>query len=154
MINTLIGWPSAAETVIPRASATTRPAASMCRNIECSFPRQGSDAARTDHTGVDWSKLAIQSSANLPLHAGLPLLIQPADGYLAITRRAEPTSTDLRQERSNLMRAVIQRVTQAQVRIGGEIVGQIGRGLLVLLGVTHSDTLEQAPWLADKDLGQ
>jgi D-tyrosyl-tRNA(Tyr) deacylase len=37
--------------------------------------------------------------------------------------------------------------------VGEELVGQIGRGLLVLLGVTHSDTLEQARWLADKILG-
>src|SRR5262249_43290673 len=42
---------------------------------------------------------------------------------------------------------------QAQVRIGAEVVGQIGPGLLVLLGVAHSDTLEQAQWLADKIIG-
>lgn len=51
------------------------------------------------------------------------------------------------------MRAVVQRVSQARVHAGEEIVGQVGRGLLVLLGVTHSDTLEQARWLADKILG-
>lgn len=38
------------------------------------------------------------------------------------------------------MRAVIQRVTQAQVDIDGETVGSIGRGLVVLLGVGHNDT--------------
>ena len=48
------------------------------------------------------------------------------------------------------MRAVIQRVSQARVRIGDEIVGQVGPGLLVLLGVAKSDTIEQARWLADK----
>ncbi len=51
------------------------------------------------------------------------------------------------------MRAVVQRVTQARVHIDDALVGQIGRGLLVLLGVTHSDTLEQARWLADKVIG-
>jgi D-tyrosyl-tRNA(Tyr) deacylase len=51
------------------------------------------------------------------------------------------------------MRAVLQRVTQARVRVGEEVVGQIGRGLLVLLGVAQSDTLDQARWLADKVLG-
>ena len=51
------------------------------------------------------------------------------------------------------MRAVVQRVSQARVAIAGETVGQIGRGLLVLLGVTHSDTAEQARWLADKVVG-
>ncbi len=37
------------------------------------------------------------------------------------------------------MRALIQRVSQAKVEIGGEIAGEIGPGLLVLLGVTHGD---------------
>ena len=53
----------------------------------------------------------------------------------------------------NCMRAVIQRVSEARVRIEGEIVGQIGPGLLVLLGVAKSDTEEQARWLADKTAG-
>jgi len=48
------------------------------------------------------------------------------------------------------MRAVIQRVTRASVTIEGEIVGAIGHGLLVLLGITHSDSAEQARWLAEK----
>jgi D-tyrosyl-tRNA(Tyr) deacylase len=51
------------------------------------------------------------------------------------------------------MRAVIQRVTHARVRIDDEVAGEIGRGLLVLLGVTHTDTVEQARWLADKIVG-
>jgi D-tyrosyl-tRNA(Tyr) deacylase len=51
------------------------------------------------------------------------------------------------------MRAVIQRVSQARVHIGDEIVGQIQKGLLVLLGVTQADTEEQARWLADKIVG-
>ena len=48
------------------------------------------------------------------------------------------------------MRAVIQRVTQASVSVSGEVVGQIGRGVVVLVGVTHGDTHEQADWLAEK----
>ncbi|MFL5245425.1 MAG: D-aminoacyl-tRNA deacylase [Gemmataceae bacterium] len=51
------------------------------------------------------------------------------------------------------MRAVIQRVSQARVVIDGQTVGQIGKGLLVLLGVTQTDTEEQARWLADKIVG-
>jgi D-tyrosyl-tRNA(Tyr) deacylase len=51
------------------------------------------------------------------------------------------------------MRAVVQRVSQARVVIDHEVVGQIGHGLLVLLGVTHGDTPEQAYWLADKVVG-
>ncbi len=38
------------------------------------------------------------------------------------------------------MRAVVQRVRQASVRVDGEVVGEIGAGLCVLLGVTHDDT--------------
>jgi D-tyrosyl-tRNA(Tyr) deacylase len=48
------------------------------------------------------------------------------------------------------MRAVIQRVARARVVIDGVVAGEIQRGLLVLLGVTHSDTPEQARWLAEK----
>lgn len=51
------------------------------------------------------------------------------------------------------MRAVIQRVSQARVVIDGVVVGEIQRGLLVLLGVTHADTVEQARWLAEKVVG-
>lgn len=51
------------------------------------------------------------------------------------------------------MRAVVQRVTRARVVIDGETVGEVGRGLLVLLGVTHDDTAETASWLADKIAG-
>jgi len=48
------------------------------------------------------------------------------------------------------MRALLQRVTQARVVVDGETVGEINRGLLVLLGITHGDTPEQARWLAEK----
>src|SRR5262245_35298734 len=51
------------------------------------------------------------------------------------------------------MRVVIQRVSRASVAIEGETVGQIGRGLLVLLGITHSDTIADARWLAEKSVG-
>ena len=48
------------------------------------------------------------------------------------------------------MRALVQRVTSASVRVDGETVGAIGPGLLVLLGVTHDDDAERAVRLADK----
>src|SRR5438477_12716499 len=48
------------------------------------------------------------------------------------------------------MRAILQRVSEARVQIDGATVGEIDHGLLVLLGVTKSDTAEQARWLADK----
>ena len=51
------------------------------------------------------------------------------------------------------MRAVVQRVSRAQVAVDGEIVGEVGRGLLVLLGVTHADTEGDADYLADKIAG-
>jgi D-tyrosyl-tRNA(Tyr) deacylase len=51
------------------------------------------------------------------------------------------------------MRAVVQRVSRARVTVAAEVVGEIGRGLLVLLGVTHDDTPERARWLADKVVG-
>ncbi len=51
------------------------------------------------------------------------------------------------------MRAVVQRVSDASVRVDGEVVGAIGRGLLVLLGVTHSDSDRDALAIADKLAG-
>lgn len=51
------------------------------------------------------------------------------------------------------MRAVIQRVSRASVTIDEQIVGSIGPGLLVLLGITHSDQLAGARWLAEKIVG-
>jgi D-tyrosyl-tRNA(Tyr) deacylase len=51
------------------------------------------------------------------------------------------------------MRAVVQRVSRAQVAVGGEVVGEIGRGLLVLLGVTHTDNEADADYLAGKIAG-
>lgn len=51
------------------------------------------------------------------------------------------------------MRALVQRVSRARVEIDGETVGAIERGLVVLLGVTHSDSRESAQWLANKVAG-
>lgn len=51
------------------------------------------------------------------------------------------------------MRAVVQRVSRAKVTIAGEIVGEIGQGLLVLLGVGREDTEANAEYLADKIVG-
>jgi D-tyrosyl-tRNA(Tyr) deacylase len=48
------------------------------------------------------------------------------------------------------MRAVVQRVTRASVTIEGEIAGEIGNGLVVLLGVARDDTREDADYLAAK----
>ncbi len=50
------------------------------------------------------------------------------------------------------MRALIQRVSRAQVRVGGEVVSAIGPGLLVLLGVSHEDSEHSAERLAAKTL--
>ncbi len=51
------------------------------------------------------------------------------------------------------MRAVIQRVSKAQVTVEQEIVGQIGQGLLVLLGVEEGDSEKDADYLAGKTAG-
>ena len=51
------------------------------------------------------------------------------------------------------MRTVIQRVTSASVTVGGEIVGTIGRGLLVLVGKEDADTADDIDWLAAKVVG-
>ena len=51
------------------------------------------------------------------------------------------------------MRAVIQRVSQASVTVEDQVVGAIGRGFLLLLGITHNDGRAEADWLARKIAG-
>lgn len=48
------------------------------------------------------------------------------------------------------MRALVQRVTEARVRVDGQVIGEIGPGLCVLVGVTHTDTDVIAARLAEK----
>ena len=51
------------------------------------------------------------------------------------------------------MRAVVQRVSRASVKVGGELAGEIGKGLLVLLGVAREDREADADYLAEKVAG-
>ena len=51
------------------------------------------------------------------------------------------------------MRAVVQRVARASVTVQERVVGETGPGLMILLGVTHTDGEEQARWLAQKIAG-
>ncbi len=48
------------------------------------------------------------------------------------------------------MRALIQKVSRAEVKVQGEVRGAIERGFLILLGVGSNDTIKEAEWLADK----
>ncbi|MBS3904893.1 MAG: D-tyrosyl-tRNA(Tyr) deacylase [Simkania sp.] len=48
------------------------------------------------------------------------------------------------------MKVLIQRVTHAHVEVDSKIVGTIENGVLVFIGITHSDTTTQAVWLANK----
>jgi D-tyrosyl-tRNA(Tyr) deacylase len=51
------------------------------------------------------------------------------------------------------MRALVQRVSRSEVRVGERVVGRVQRGLLVLVGFTHTDGDEQIEWMADKISG-
>lgn len=51
------------------------------------------------------------------------------------------------------MRALLQRVSRAEVRVADRVTGRIGRGLLVLCGFTHTDGQDQLAWMADKIVG-
>ena len=48
------------------------------------------------------------------------------------------------------MRLVIQRVSRASVSVGGELISEIGRGLMILVGVEEGDGMEDVKWLASK----
>ena len=51
------------------------------------------------------------------------------------------------------MKAVVQRVKRSSVTIDGKMVGEIGQGLMVLLGVSEDDTERECDYLADKVAG-
>ena len=51
------------------------------------------------------------------------------------------------------MRVLVQRVSRAEVRVGDRVTGRVGRGLLLLVGLTHADTEAGLAWMADKVLG-
>ncbi len=51
------------------------------------------------------------------------------------------------------MRALLQRVSRASVTVDDRVVGRIGRGFVVLLGVTHGDSRAEAEWVAAKIAG-
>ena len=51
------------------------------------------------------------------------------------------------------MRIVLQRVSEASVSISGEVVGEIGGGLVLLVGFTEGDSEDTVRWMADKVLG-
>ena len=50
------------------------------------------------------------------------------------------------------MRAILQRVTEANVKVDGEIIGQIGNGLMILVGFGKEDTEEKLEWMVNKIL--
>jgi D-tyrosyl-tRNA(Tyr) deacylase len=70
-----------------------------------------------------------------PFAAASPLNIFPANHYLP------------------RMRIVLQRVSRAAVRVGDRVTGQIERGYLLLVGLTHADSEETLAWMADKVVG-
>jgi D-tyrosyl-tRNA(Tyr) deacylase len=51
------------------------------------------------------------------------------------------------------VRLILQRVSSARVRVDDRITGEIGEGLLLLVGFTHDDTVEQLTWMAEKVVG-
>jgi D-tyrosyl-tRNA(Tyr) deacylase len=71
-------------------------------------------------------------------------------------RQTQPDLLYIRNRRSStkaIMRACIQRVSEARVTVDGELTGQIGPGLLVLLGVGAGDGEAELSWLVDKVIG-
>ena len=51
------------------------------------------------------------------------------------------------------MRVLVQRALRGEVRVGQRVVGRIGRGLVLLVGFTHTDGDEQVRWMAEKIVG-
>lgn len=64
--------------------------------------------------------------------------------------QSSPSGWRYLSKRICVVKIVLQRVSEASVRVDDEIVGQIGHGLLILVGVGHDDGETEAKWLADK----
>lgn len=56
----------------------------------------------------------------------------------------------VKKDRGKQMRVVVQRSREASVTVNDKIVGQIKKGLVVLVGITHTDTIEDVEYVADK----
>ena len=48
------------------------------------------------------------------------------------------------------MKAIIQRVNYSKLKVNGEIYSEIEKGLMILLGITHDDTVDDIKWLSNK----
>jgi len=51
------------------------------------------------------------------------------------------------------MRVLLQRVSRAEVRVGDRVSGSIGRGFVLLVGFTHTDSVAQIEWMVEKVIG-
>ena len=51
------------------------------------------------------------------------------------------------------MRVLLQRVSRAEVRVDGKVIGGVQRGFCLLVGFTHEDGAEQVDWMAEKVIG-
>jgi len=67
-----------------------------------------------------------------------------------VGKKACASRRQLVQDPHQTMRAVLQRVSRAEVRVDGRVVGRIGRGLLVLVGIARGDTEEVGKLLAER----
>ena len=79
--------------------------------------------------------------AGPPFHSGCGELCRAGTGPSTAFQAALPWSA---------VRALVQRVSRAEVRVGGDVLGAIGPGLCVLVGVTHADDATISDRLADK----
>ncbi len=67
--------------------------------------------------------------------------------------RLAPTRQQARDYLLQLMRVLLQRVSRAEVRVGERVTGRVGRGYLLLVGLTHADDEAKLVWMADKVIG-
>lgn len=68
-------------------------------------------------------------------------------------RRVNLECTTTLSHQPQFMRVLLQRVSRATVRVDGRVTGQIERGYLLLVGLTHDDTAARLTWMADKIVG-
>lgn len=73
---------------------------------------------------------------------------RPTPTVLAATHTSRISATGS----AHHMRAVIQRVNRASVTVSGEVVGKIGRGLCILIGITHADSDDDLSYIVQKTL--
>src|SRR5687768_14435253 len=163
--------PPAATTAKKISPSTMNAPATRSRSVMAAMAREPMPAieyVRTTSSGVSTSTVcsyegAVTAGGKGHRQAATGCTPRQAAGYLGLLfirhpersaqREVEGSAPVTRATHRRRMRVVLQRVSRAEVRVGGRVTGRIDRGFLLLVGFTHVDGEAALVWMADKIVG-